>query len=76
MATYHVPQVFLIQDPRAYYTTNVLDIIQDINEDFEKSTDQYNQEIYKAVRIEPGNSYDDLAALSEIHKLSYGLMLL
>jgi len=75
MAAYKVPQVFLIQDPRAYYTSNINDIITQVDTDFEKAVDEYNQNIYDAVRIAPGKTFDDLKKLSEIHKLVYGLML-
>lgn len=72
---YEVPQSYMIQDPSAYYTSNILDLIQDINREFEESIDKSNKKIMSIVEIVSGNNKQDLFNLNTKHKLSYGLML-
>ncbi len=72
---YKSQQSYMIQDPAAYYISNINDVIREINPLFEEKMDEYNGEIHEAVRKEPGKTLKDLAELVDLHRWMYGLML-
>lgn len=73
---YNTVQSYMIQDPNAFYTSNINELIQEIHPEFEKAIDEDNQKVMKIVEMLPGNTLPDLYELGEKHKLAYGLMLI
>jgi phosphohistidine swiveling domain-containing protein len=73
---YKTAQSFMIQDPSAYYISNINDIIKSVNPDLDSEIDKYNDQIFDVVRIVSGNTLQDLNTLNELHKLMYVLMLI
>lgn len=73
---YKQTQSFVIQNPSAYNISNIKELINEINIDFEKAIDQYNDQIYSTVRMNFNNSRDDLNLINELHRTVYALMLI
>lgn len=72
---YKTVQSWMIQNPSAYYISNVNEVIADTNKDFEIAVDSYNKQVFEMVRVSAGTSLNDLRELSDKHVLSYGVML-
>jgi phosphoenolpyruvate synthase/pyruvate phosphate dikinase len=73
---YNTTQSYMIQDPSAFYVSNIDEVIKSIDPNFDVAIDEYNNQIYSAVRIHPTNSLSGLGDLNETHKLMYALMLI
>jgi pyruvate,water dikinase len=73
---YNTVQSYMIQDPTAFYTTNINELIQNKNEEFEKAIDDSNKTIERIVEVLPGKTREDLHRLNDEHRLSYVLMLI
>jgi phosphoenolpyruvate synthase/pyruvate phosphate dikinase len=73
---YKVAQSYMVQDPTAYYTSNIVDLIQEVNSEFDIGIDENNQKIMEMVEVQAGNNLDDLKILNDQHRLSYALMLI
>ena len=73
---YNTTQSYMIQDPSAFYISNINEVIKNINPALETEIDRYNNQIFDAVRVSPGNTILDLGNLNETHKLMYALMLI
>jgi hypothetical protein len=56
--------------------SNVGDVVQSINKDFEEALDEYNAQVFAAVRVNPGTTREDLLQLNQTHKLMYVLMVI
>jgi phosphohistidine swiveling domain-containing protein len=75
-AKYKTVQSFMIQNPSAYYISNITEVIKAVNPTLDTAVDAYNNQIYDVVRMAPGNTLADLGKLNELHKLMYVLMLI
>ena len=73
---YKVVQSYMIQDPNAYYTSNITELIEDIDTDFDMAIDENNAKVMEMVEVFSGDSLLELKKLNTQHKLSYGLMLI
>jgi len=73
---YKVVQSYMIQDPNAYYTSNITELINEVNTDFDKAIDENNEKVMEMVEVVSGSTLADLKKLNTEHKLSYGLMLI
>ncbi|MEJ0002182.1 MAG: PEP/pyruvate-binding domain-containing protein [bacterium] len=73
---YNTVQSYMIQDPTAFYTSNITELLKEKNKKFEKAIDENNAIVMKLVEDEPGKKLKHLHQLNENHKLAYALMLI
>lgn len=72
---YKTVQSYMIQDPSAFYISNINDLLDKEYPEFEKAIDEKNKDVYNAVRVNPGKTLSDLRELNELHTHMYGAML-
>ncbi len=72
---YQDVQMYMIQDPAAYYISNIKDLLDKKYPNFEKEIDKINADVYKGARVLPGKNLKDLQKLIKLHSYMYGVML-
>lgn len=73
---YKTVQMYMIQDPSAFYISNIKDLLGKEYPDFELATDKINKDVHEGVRVNPGTTLGDLIKLNEFHIYMYGVMLI
>jgi len=73
---YKTVQMYMIQDPGAFYISNIKDLLNEEHSDFENAIDKINADVYEGVRVAPGKTLEDLKKLNELHRYMYGVMLI
>lgn len=73
---YKTVQMYMIQDPSAFYISNIKDLLNEVHVDFEKAIDKINTDVHEGVRVAPGETLKDLKRLNELHRYMYGVMLI